>query len=46
MPIADVGSLIAGAGLVVYTILVVALPIVLVPLWARAERRGRASEDD
>jgi hypothetical protein len=46
MPIADVGSLILGVGLVVYTIVLVALPIVLVPLWARSERRGRASEDD
>lgn len=46
MPIGDLGSLLAGAGLVVYTILLVVLPIVLVPLWAWDERGRRSSGDD
>jgi hypothetical protein len=41
MPVADLSSLLAGAGLVVYALLAVALPIVLVPLWVWAERRRR-----
>ena len=41
MPIADIGQVLADVPLVLYALLLTALPLVLVPLWVRDARKAR-----
>ena len=45
MPLADVGDVLLEAPKLLYALLLVFLPLVLLPLWVRAERKARDDDD-
>jgi len=45
MPVADLGGVLLEAPKLLYTLVLVFLPLILLPLWIRAERRARDRDD-
>ena len=45
MPLADLAGVLLEAPKLLYTLLLIFLPVVLLPVWVRAERKAREDDD-